>query len=213
MEKSSIQTRIFLFFKNERSWVCKQVCMSSRLFWVNLKVSTRANQKVLTQSEVPLFPFFFFFGKTKSKHKPLWWSGWRALKTMQIRERKDVSVETGVGRGGILRGGRKKKNTTESKHLWASALCCPRPRHHSRGRFSLCFFVNSSAFFMNLARSLQYSSARSALRGCSGSGQVTRVISAFRTFDQSANQILKNVLIYLANSIVSQQWPVSTLSL
>lgn len=28
---------------------------------------------------------------------------------MQIRERKDVSVETGVGRGGILRGGRKKK--------------------------------------------------------------------------------------------------------
>lgn len=109
MEKSSIQTRIFLFFKNERSWVCKQVCMSWRLFWVNLKVSTRANQKVLTQSEVPLFPFFFFFGKTKSKHKPLWWSGWRALKTMQIRERKDVSVETGVGRGGILRGGRKKK--------------------------------------------------------------------------------------------------------
>lgn len=98
---------------------------------------------------------------------------------MQIHERRTSAWRTGLGRGGILRGGRKKK-TTESKHLWASVLC-RRRRHHSRGRFSLCFFVNSSAFFMNLARSLQYSSARSALRGCSGSGQVTRVISAFRT--------------------------------
>lgn len=40
--------------------------------------------------------------------------------------------------------------------------------HQSMGRFSLCFLVNSSAFFMNFARSLLYSSARSALSGCSG---------------------------------------------
>lgn len=48
-------------------------------------------------------------------------------------------------------------------------LCC-----QSTGRFSLCFLVNSSAFFMNFARSLLNSSARSARSGCSGSGVVTR---------------------------------------
>lgn len=43
----------------------------------------------------------------------------------------------------------------------------------SIGRFSPCFFVNSSAFFKNFLRSFEYSSARSALRGCSGWGSFT----------------------------------------
>jgi len=45
--------------------------------------------------------------------------------------------------------------------------------HQSIGRFSPCFFVNSSAFFKNFLRSFEYSSARSALRGCSGWGSFT----------------------------------------
>lgn len=47
----------------------------------------------------------------------------------------------------------------------------------SIGRFSPCFFVNSSAFFKNFLRSLEYSSARSALRGCSGWGSFTSAMS------------------------------------
>lgn len=47
----------------------------------------------------------------------------------------------------------------------------------SIGRFSPCFFVNSSAFFKNFLRSFEYSSARSALRGCSGWGSFTSAIS------------------------------------
>lgn len=43
----------------------------------------------------------------------------------------------------------------------------------SIGRFSPCFFVNSSAFFKNFLRSFEYSSARSARRGCSGWGSFT----------------------------------------
>lgn len=46
----------------------------------------------------------------------------------------------------------------------------------SIGRFSPCFFVNSSAFFKNFLRSFEYSSARSALRGCSGWGSFTSAI-------------------------------------
>lgn len=47
----------------------------------------------------------------------------------------------------------------------------------SIGRFSPCFFVNSSAFFKNFLRSFEYSSARSARRGCSGWGSFTSAIS------------------------------------
>lgn len=47
----------------------------------------------------------------------------------------------------------------------------------SIGRFSPCFFVNSSAFFKNFLRSFEYSSARSALRGCSGWGSFTSAMS------------------------------------
>ena len=46
--------------------------------------------------------------------------------------------------------------------------------HYSLGRFSLCFFVKSSAFLLNFFLSFVYSSARSARRGCSGSGSLTK---------------------------------------
>lgn len=46
----------------------------------------------------------------------------------------------------------------------------------SIGLFSPCFFVNSSAFFKNFLRSFEYSSARSALRGCSGWGSFTNAM-------------------------------------
>lgn len=42
--------------------------------------------------------------------------------------------------------------------------------HQSEGRRSACFFVYSSAFFMNFLWSFVYSSARSPRSGCSGSG-------------------------------------------
>ena len=58
---------------------------------------------------------------------------------------------------------------------WKSNLC------YSMGRFSLCFFVNSSAFFMNFFLSLVYSSANSGLSGCSGSGSLIRAIRELTT--------------------------------
>ena len=48
--------------------------------------------------------------------------------------------------------------------------------NQSIGLFSPCFFVNSSAFLKNFFRSFEYSSARSALRGCSGWGSFTNAI-------------------------------------
>lgn len=59
----------------------------------------------------------------------------------------------------------------------------------STGRFSPCFFVNSSAFFKNFLRSFENSSARSALRGCSGWGSFTSAMRAWITARQSRNRI------------------------
>lgn len=50
--------------------------------------------------------------------------------------------------------------------------------------FSACFFVNSSAFFKNFFLSFKNSSARSALKGCSGSGSFTNAIRACTTVNQ-----------------------------
>ena len=58
--------------------------------------------------------------------------------------------------------GEKRRGETETER--AMSLSCDQ----SIGRFSPCFFVNSSAFFKNFLRSFEYSSAKSALRGCSG---------------------------------------------
>lgn len=63
--------------------------------------------------------------------------------------------------GGAGRGGRARRRSGDQ----------------SIGRFSPCFFVNSSAFFKNFLRSFEYSSARSALRGCSGWGSFTSAMS------------------------------------
>lgn len=46
------------------------------------------------------------------------------------------------------------------------------------GLFSLCFFVNSSAFLMNFFLSFKNSSANSVRRGCSGSGSLTKATNA-----------------------------------
>ena len=54
-------------------------------------------------------------------------------------------------------------------------------RQLSAGRDSACFFVCSSAILQNFLWSLVYSSARSALRGCSGSGSSTKDANAWIT--------------------------------
>lgn len=51
----------------------------------------------------------------------------------------------------------------------------------SEGLFSACFFVNSSAFFINFFLSFVYSSAKSPRSGCSGSGVCTRATRAWIT--------------------------------
>lgn len=48
----------------------------------------------------------------------------------------------------------------------------------SAGRFSEYFLTYSSAFLLNFLRSLRYSSAKSALKGCSGSGSFTNATNA-----------------------------------
>lgn len=87
-------------------------------------------------------------------------------------------------------------NRDEDKQQWVSVLCC-----QSTGRFSLCFFVNSSAFFMNFARSLVYSSARSALNGCSGWGMFTRAMRHWITAGERKQEwfIHKTNFLYLCN--------------
>ena len=59
----------------------------------------------------------------------------------------------------------------------------------SAGRFSLYFFVKSSAFFMNFFLSLEYSSARSARRGCSGSGSSISAIREWITARQERSPL------------------------
>ena len=49
-------------------------------------------------------------------------------------------------------------------------------------RLSPCFFVNSSAFLNIFLRSFEYSSARSALKGCSGWGSLTRAMRDWMTW-------------------------------
>lgn len=62
------------------------------------------------------------------------------------------------------RGAEEGSGEGEIETEWAMRSSC----YQSIGRFSPCFFVNSSAFFKNFLRSFEYSSAKSALRGCSG---------------------------------------------
>lgn len=100
-----------------------------------------------------------FFGKVKQKHKPLK-IGCRVLNIAGTQEWGIFVKREAKNRvsGWVLQSENKKVANGRG-----SLLC-----HQSTGRFSLCFFVNSSAFFMNFARSLVNSSARSALSGCSG---------------------------------------------
>lgn len=127
----------------------------------NQKVTPRG-QSLPTHQRVLLFlSFSFSFGKVKQKHKPLLRSGWRMLKTSRNTRTGHLCVvwrERTESQGGLFDRKQRGGQTAVS-----SVLC-----RQSTGRFSLCFFVNSSAFFMNFARSLLYSSARSALSGCSG---------------------------------------------
>lgn len=69
--------------------------------------------------------------------------------------------------GGRAEGGRRPGRITQRRSISSQ----------STGRFSPCFFVNSSAFLKNFLRSFEYSSARSARSGCSGWGSFTRAIS------------------------------------
>lgn len=87
-------------------------------------------------------------------------------------------------RGGSLNKKQKRRPAAVSARP-PSVLC-----HQSMGRFSLCFFVNSSAFFMNFARSLLYSSARSALSGCSGWGLFTRRMRLWRTWGERGHKYM-----------------------
>lgn len=75
-----------------------------------------------------------------------------------------------LGLGGSWGGGGGYRRTGEERDRERATHL---PGDQSIGRFSPCFFVNSSAFFKNFLRSLEYSSARSALRGCSGWGSFT----------------------------------------
>lgn len=94
--------------------------------------------------------FFSFFGKVKQQQASI--KEWlKSAKQRRFGEQA-ISVKQGI--------------RTESQAGFFE-------RRQSTGRFSLCFFVNSSAFFRNFARSLVYSSARSALSGCSGWGMFT----------------------------------------
>lgn len=77
-------------------------------------------------------------------------------------ESREASDRTVFGRAGEIREG----ETDRERATRSSG-------DQSIGRFSPCFFVNSSAFFKNFLRSFEYSSARSALRGCSGWGSLT----------------------------------------
>ena len=68
------------------------------------------------------------------------------------------------------------------------------------GRFSAHFFVYSSAFFMNLLRSLVYSSARSPLSGCSGSGSWTNATNAWITAKYSQVCVHVYVCVCVCNN-------------
>ena len=69
---------------------------------------------------------------------------------------------------------------------------------YSAGRFSLLFFVNSMAFLLNFFLSLEYSSAMSERRGCSGSGSSTRSTKALITAEQENNH---NISFFLVKSV------------
>ncbi len=84
---------------------------------------------------------------------------------------------------------------------WASVLC-----RQSTGRFSLCFFVNSSAFFMNFARSLLYSSARSALSGCSGWGEFTRSMRFLITGGERERECVWFFFFFRWKAALSYSW-------
>lgn len=85
------------------------------------------------------------------------------LRGQQRSERKDSSV---FGQAGEIGGGGRRQRERATRSSGDQSI----------GRFSPCFFVNSSAFFKNFLRSFEYSSARSALRGCSGWGSFTSAI-------------------------------------
>lgn len=80
---------------------------------------------------------------------------WESAKTVQVHKNR-ASLSESRELGGASPGAGHGQETG-GRHC-----------SQSTGRFSLCFFVNSSAFFMNFERALVYSSARSALSGCSG---------------------------------------------
>lgn len=108
------------------------------------------------------------------------------LESAKIMEQENrtsqCSLQSRGGGGGSLNKKPKRRPAAVSARP-PSVLC-----HQSMGRFSLCFFVNSSAFFMNFARSLLYSSARSARSGCSGWGLFTRLMRLWRTWGERGHK-------------------------
>lgn len=79
-------------------------------------------------------------------------------------------------------------------------------RDQSIGRFSPCFFVNSSAFFKNFLRSFEYSSARSALRGCSGWGSFTSAMRDWITERHEGDRVRHKMLPNRPQPPLSQQF-------
>ncbi len=89
--------------------------------------------------------------------------------------------------------GRTGRDSDWGKRFWRSGQRRNKGnvpmRYQSTGRFSPCFFVNSSAFLKNFLRSFEYSSARSALSGCSGWGSLTRAMRDWITGERGGKHI------------------------
>ena len=125
--------------------------------------------------EIP--PFFFFSNKTKTK-KNKCPSYTRYIQNVKHFRRWQSPLHVSLHIHTVLRSVSAQKATEQ--------------RQSSTGRFSAYFFVYSSAFLQNFLLSLVYSSARSALNGCSGSGSSTKAASAWMTV-QRGNKINRTI--------------------